>query len=124
MLGLFVKIGPKGSRIRPYTKCCGTQLGGVETKAAFRNAHCLFTKNGTSYEPTGIVPNIQASSAFDKDIIPEPKSSMAPFSFAREVLPLFVNPFASKFSASHDALFCDKDAAQVEVVPITYDEYS
>ena len=123
----FVKVGPLGKVLRVYTKCCGTAIGHLEPKFAFLNANCIFEADGSKWLAPNVIPNIMASHAFDKEVIPEPKYGMAPFSLIVQFLPVFgalLNPFATKFPTSHDALFCDKKLMpedKVEVVPVTWE---
>lgn len=79
----FIKVGEKGTAVRSYLKCCGTQLNtgsGRTFPAGFRpfNRNCIFNADGTRFQPKGPVQAVNAKSAFEPDLVPPPKHASAP----------------------------------------------
>ena len=90
----FVKVGPKGTIVRAYTKCCGTQIMSTGSKfpgpSRNVNRNCVYEdiEKKLSYVDANQemftkdpIMHTMAAYSFDPDVIPEPKHSYFPFNF-------------------------------------------
>lgn len=116
----FVKVGDKGRAGRAYTNCCQTQLSNL-LAPKFVGLTTNFIRNGdnTPFVPSGgPVLNVNATSAFDVTLVPDPKHNTAPIGTIAKFVYLLFNPFETSLAKTHPALF--PDPSKAETVPITW----
>eukprot|EP00656_Telonema_subtile_P052887 TRINITY_DN7488_c0_g1_i1.p1 TRINITY_DN7488_c0_g1~~TRINITY_DN7488_c0_g1_i1.p1 ORF type:complete len:226 (+),score=14.71 TRINITY_DN7488_c0_g1_i1:283-960(+) len=125
-----VKVGDKGVVVRSYTRCCNTLMftaGGKGFPGNFRplNRNCIRNGDGSAYVPPGVVHSVQASSAFEPDLVPEPKSGIMPCgigcSFLGGICKSKCCCAGGGQISDHPALSPDSKASDIEVVEITWE---
>jgi hypothetical protein len=113
-----VKVGEAGEAKRLYSRCCNTLVFGMGRTFFELNRNCIYKEDGSNYEPSKPVLNIQKKNAFEPSIVPDPAVETWPP--LRVMIPLawkLFHPFSSK--VKDKALFPDPKTA--EMVPITWE---
>ena len=116
----FVKVGPRGTRIRRYLKCCNTMAFGISEKLVTFNRNCIYNKNGTKYKLEAKPVNCIKKFAFDPEKVPEPSNSYIPFLGFLSIFLAMLNPFDWP-KEDEDKLHTHYNHDLVEVVPITWE---
>ena len=128
----YTKVGPDGTVLRSYTKCCGTQafVTGKEMKMSTLrhfNRNCLYNEDGSKYTPKGEIANIMLAFAFedvDTSVLPEPRYKFASLKDMGVLMPNVIQKifggYGDKGENAEEPSMWVKSEDVTEVVPITW----